>query len=545
MSALAFAPALFADIPLLPLNEDAAAAFVKSSPDIAKCAEEFSEKALKCYEAKDLPNARANFLAGKFFEYMQKSAQAPAPDLFAYIMGNQQLLETLGATISERDDINEAFKILNAIWKDDKENFKKFQNLAVAIAVVFDTPPPETWPHPQVSKKTLPRKFMEPAEAFKMWVADRSKGRLLSKIENLSVEELKFLVASVAPQSDRQWAQRSISANAAGIAKIYDTINYDHARVNAKQFDWQEQDYALETIKKTGGICTDQSYFTSEVAKAKGLPAFIFSGAGSDGFHAWVGYMVKNGKWDFSVGRFSSGKFVTGTTVDPQTWEAATNHSLEAMANGLYKNPKFKLSQTYAIFARTYFFKGEYDKAKLAAEAGIKADNRNFENWSHLLETCRATENEKGVEKVCADAMKTFARSPDIDAFFREIAIDKLDAAGKKDEARKLSNAFVIKNKANRPDLSMQFARMELMKDIEENDVKKLKTSYKRLFTIFKNDLGMTLDGIVAPVLKKLQEQQKTDKIKEIAEQTRLLIKGSKDATIKSNFENLLSSFEK
>ena len=88
----------------------------------------------------------------------------------------------------------------------------------------------------------------------------------------------------------------------------------------------------------------------------------------------------------------------------------------------------------------------------------------------------------------------------------------------------------------------MTFARRGLLWDIEDNDVKKLKTSYKQLFNVFKGDMAMTLNGIVIPVLQKLIEENKTDKVDEIVAQTRALIKTSKDETIASNFERVLAS---
>jgi hypothetical protein len=189
-----------------------------------------------------------------------------------------------------------------------------------------------------------------------------------------------------------------------------------------------------------------------------------------------------------------------------------------------------------------YLINEKYKEAKVAAENAIKADVRNFESWCCLLEANERLEDTLGAQKTCMNAIKAFARSPDSDAHFRTIMIKKLNASGKEAEAKKMSNAFVIKNKNNRPDLSMYFARMELLSDIEENDVKKLKTTYKRLFGIFKNDLGMTLHGIVIPVLEKLHQEGKADKINDIVEQTRQIIKKSKDETIQSNFESALRS---
>ncbi len=535
-----FTISAFANVVQLPFDEKSATDFVNSKPDYANVSSTLADKSMQLYEAKDLPNANTHYIVARFLSLLEKSKIDAEKSMVAYILSNLEFLES-ATIIDSSDNIENVFKILNSIWKSNPEDFKNFANLAIAISIVFDTPPPESWPHSQVSVETLPRKLQEPTEAFKMWVSDRKKGRLMSAPEKLSVEELKFLVATVAPQSDRAWAQRAVSANVAGIAKLYSSIKYDNARLGRKAFDWEGDSYSLQSIKSKGGICTDQSYFTSEVAKAKGLPAFIFSGAGSDGFHAWVAYMQKSGKWNFSVGRFASGRFVTGTTIDPQSWTHATSHSLESLAQGFRRSQKYKTNELHTSFAQLYFINKKYSEAIKASQEAIKCDARNFASWQILYDATVELGNSAEANKVCYNAMRAFGRSPDNDAHFRKIMLETLMKSGKKADAKKLANAFVIKNKNNRPDLAMYFARFGLMLEIEDNDAKKLKSSYKKLFNIFKGDLAMTLNGIVIPVLQKLAEDGKTDKMKDVAELTRQIIKTSKDETVASNFEKVLS----
>ncbi len=547
--ALSLASTLFAEVPVLPLDVAGASAFAQklngtTTEVLQKNSDEFLTNAMRFYESKDLQSACNNSASARFMEFLAKSSAQIDTDLLTYFLSNQTLFNSFSTVISDKDNHTEVVKILNGIWKTSAEDFKAFPNLAIAISIVYDTPPPAHWPHGQVSEKVLPRKFLDASTAFKLFVSDRRRGKFLLKTENLSIEELKFMVASLAQPFEREWAQRS-ATNVAGIAKLYSSIKYDTPRLDSKAFDWQQPRYALADIKTHGGICTDQSYYTAEIAKAKGVPAFIFSGAGASGFHAWVGYMLKRGKWNFSVGRFSSGNFVTGSTIDPQTWEDATNHSLESLSEAFRHNKKYQESEIHASFASHYLNNKDLPKARFAAESAIKSHTRNFEAWLLLLQILEEQNDDKTIDKTCYDAMKAFARSPDNDAIFRNKMIERLKSRGKKNEARKISNAFVIKNKSNRPDLAMNFARMELLDDIAENDIKKLRSSYKRIFNIFKGNMAMTLEGLVIPVLQTLAKEDKTDKINEIVEQTRLIIKKSKDETVEANFERVLSAFGK
>ncbi len=545
--ALIFSNVLFS-APNLPLDTAGAESFAKQinenpSELYLKNSEEFLSSSLRFYEANDLPSAYNNRSVAKFLAALSKSSEPLDAGVLAFFFSNQQFLNDFSSIISEKDNLPEVVKILNSLWKTSPDDFKAFPNLVAAIAIVFDALPPNDWPHHQVSEKTLPRNFQKPEDAFKMIVSDRRKGKFLLKTENLSIEELKFLVASLTKPEEREWAQRSISVNATTIGKLYSSIKYDTSRLETKAFNWGHPSYALADIKNYGGICTDQSYYTSEVAKAKGLPAFIFSGAGASGFHAWTAYMIKSGKWDFSVGRFSSGNFVTGSTIDPQTWEEATNHSLESLREAFRRNKKYQESEIHASFASHYLNSENLSRAKIAVEKSIKSHPRNFDAWTLLLQILENQNDEKGIDKTCYNAMKAFARSPDNDAFFRIKMIERLKKNGKKAEAKKLSNAFVLKNKSNRPDLSMYFARMELLDDIAEDDVKKLRSTYKRIFNIFKGNMAMTLEGLVIPVLQTLLKEGKTDKINEIVTQTRAIIKKSKDETVEANFEKVLAAF--
>lgn len=527
-----------------PFSEESAKALAAEQGNFKEIASGLLQKAQQQYQAKDLAAAAANLDASRLIEAMGEAAVPVDANLVAFMLSDQDFCDEFSKTLSPEDNLPEVFTILNNIYKADAQSFKKFPRLAAAIAVVFDTPPPATWPHHQVSEKDLPRKFADPVQTFKMWIEDREKGRLLCPCEKLSIEEAKFLVASVASREDRLWARRSVSANAAGIEKIYSSVPYDYGRVNSSKFDWQGGEYRLERIKEKGGICTDQSYFTSEVAKAKGLPSFILSGAGSDGFHAWTAYMLKGGKWNFSVGRYDGGNFVTGRTIDPQTWKTSTNHQLQRMSQGFRRNKKYRLNELHTEFARIYFQQSDTAKAKAAAAEAIRADPRNFETWSLLFEIAKKSESQDEADKVCNNALKAFGRYPDSDAYFRNILIEDYLGKDKRAEAKKLTTAFINKYKSSRPDLAMEFARRELLIDIDSGDLKKLKSSYKRLFNLFKKNPAMTLNGIVVPVLEKLVNEGKTDKALEVMEQTKDFIKSYKDKTIVSNFDSVFKQVQ-
>ena len=526
-------------------DDNSAKAFFVSSPNLATQANEYIKSAREDYAKNDFENASKKMYIAKFFDALIKSESSATENLKVEILSNADFLKNLISEISPKDDIKKVFEILSNIQKSSPEKFSKYRNLAGAIAIVFDTTPPDNWPHSQVSKELLPRTLPEPTDAFKKIVDTRERGKFLLPPEKLSIEELKYLVASPTTDEDKQWAQQSISVNLANIAKLYPSIKYDFQRLNAKKFDWEGSDYRLKTIKSVGGICTDQSYFTSEVAKAKGVPAFVFSGAGSDGFHAWVAYMQKSGSWNFNVGRYENARFVTGTTIDPQTWEIATDHQLNAMREGFRNGAKYALSEIHSMFAKYFYDNKEFKYAEDSAKKSIVADQRNTSAWEILIASLEKQERPKQeIIKMYESAIKAFSKYPDIDAQFRRKCIDLLIDNGKEDIARRMSTSIIVKTKANRPDIAMEFARRELQLEIKNGTQDKIVSSYKRLIAPFKSDPAMTINGIVIPIINSLLNTDKYAYANDIIKATKQIIK-SKDATIKTNLDNIEAQVQK
>ena len=172
-----------------PFSEESAKALAAEQGNFKEIASGLLQKAQQQYQAKDLAAAAANLDASRLIEAMGEAAVPVDANLVAFMLSDQDFCDEFSKTLSPEDNLPEVFTILNNIYKADAQSFKKFPRLAAAIAVVFDTPPPATWPHHQVSEKDLPRKFADPVQTFKMWVEDREKGRLLCPCEKLSIEE--------------------------------------------------------------------------------------------------------------------------------------------------------------------------------------------------------------------------------------------------------------------------------------------------------------------------------------------------------------------
>ncbi len=526
-------------------DSDSAKAFFENSPDLKAQSKSFFENAEKYYAEGAFELASNKMFAAKYFDMLAKFGQKFDVDLRTEILANNKFLKEFITILSPKDDLKNVFDILATIKKNSPEKFTKYHNLAAAIAVVFDSQPPKNWPHSQVSEKLLPRKLPSPLETFENIVDSRERKKFLMPTEKLSIQELKYLVPSLATEEDRKYVQQSIATNIPNIAKLYSSISYDTPRLNNKQFDWNGEDYRLKTIKTEGGICVDQAYYTAEVAKAKGVPAFIFSGAGSDGFHAWTAYMLKSGSWNFDVGRYANARFVTGRTIDPQTWEQATDHELNAMREAFRESAKYELSETHAMFAEYFFNNSNYVAAIASSTKSVTTDLRNAKAWNIMLEASKKSDKPtSSIIKIYNDAIKAFSRYPDIDASFRRKLITLLNSQNKDDVARKLTTSIIIKTKSKRPDIAMEFARIELENDIAKGERNKLISSYKRLMTPFKSDPAMAMVGLTIPIINSVLKTNERETSLDILKVSRQIFKSAKDETIKSNLDSIESQLK-
>ena len=128
-------------------------------------------------------------------------------ELQAWLLGNAVFSADFFELLSPVDFIPHVLQIMDTLYRADPARFKTYANLALAIAVVFDVPPPPDWPHGQVSATALPRKFPAPTEAFAWWIKRDQLGHGYHKLARLRPGELKFVIDAAAPFSELEWAE--------------------------------------------------------------------------------------------------------------------------------------------------------------------------------------------------------------------------------------------------------------------------------------------------------------------------------------------------
>jgi hypothetical protein len=469
-----------------------------------------------------------------------------APELQRWLVGNVPFSQEFFATVSEQDNPIELLAILQKIHTSSAANFADYVSLALAIAIVYDTPPPPDWPHGQVNSTLLPRRLPEPVAAFDYWTKLDRANVAAHKLKRLSASELKFVVDTSTPFSEMVWARQNVTPALSELAKAYDMVRYRIDRVAQNQFSWPGHDYALQSILRDGGICVDQAYFAANVGKARGVPTLLFRGAGLDGRHAWFGFLSPTG-WVMDAGRYAEQKFVAGFVRDPQTWRELSDHELAFVSERFRALPLFQLSEIHADFAGEYLRAGNATAAVRAAREAVNRERRNLHAWHGLI----AAQSGAGVdarerEGTLRDAMTVFARYPDLEVAFGRQLIASLRERGETSLASAEEQRLAKKFQGNRVDLSYRQAGEILRRSLQSDDISTQFRTYQRLLDTYGSGAGIDFfDQIVLPFVTHLRARGEIKHALNALDRARRTLRMQKGSQVEGEIERLSADLRK
>ncbi|OHE77519.1 MAG: hypothetical protein A3G75_15760 [Verrucomicrobia bacterium RIFCSPLOWO2_12_FULL_64_8] len=469
-------------------------------------------------------------------------------DLQAYVLGSIGFSDQFFSLIQPLDYPPGVFAVLRGLWTADPKRFKECPALALAIAVVYDVPPPPGWPHGQVGPEALSRQLPDPAVVMAFFANADMAGAALHRLRRLPAFELKFVVDLCAPPAELTWAQQTIQTPLASFAKVYDLIRYRRDRAEIGQFMWPLPKYELPLILQQGGICVDQAYFASTVGKARGVPTLLFRGAGLDGRHAWFGFLDANGRWQLDAGRYAEQKYVAGVTFDPQTWTDINDHELKFMTEGFRKLPTYKTSRLHQFFAEEYARLGDLRAAAGAARSAVNAEPRNQAAWEVLIGLRqRLAAEPKEIEGLYQDAARAFARYPDVESGFKDRLIKSLRARGQTSLADAAERETVRKyTQTERSDLGVQQAQEILQRSLQHDDLPgRVKTFYGVLNSFGRGAGVEFFDKIVQPFVDHLLAGGETREALQAVNRARQTLRVEPGRQLEAEFNALLEKVQK
>jgi hypothetical protein len=464
-------------------------------------------------------------------------------ELQAWLVGNPRLSTEFFTLLAPVDYLPRTLEILNDLHQRDPVRFKTYASLALALAVVYDVPPPPGWPHAQVTAEALPRAWPAPAAAFAWWVRQGEQGRTYHRLTRLGADELKFVVDAAAPLTELEWAQGAASIPLNQLARAYDMIRYRRDRLTGDRPVWPGGTYQLAEILAAGGICADQAYFAAQVGKARGVPTLLICGAGNDGRHAWFGFLDGNQTWQLDAGRYAEQRFVTGYALDPQTWREFSDHDLRFLTDRFRALPAFKESRLHQTFAAEYLLAGQAPAAGVAARKAVNHERRNEAGWETLVAAARAEGRDaKTLENLLREAALAFQRYPDLEARYVNRVADSLRARGETSAAEAEVRRIAVKNKDQRGDLSVQQARDSVHRAIATEPLAGQIRAYNAAVDLQGRGAGAGFfDEVVTGFVEHLVNLgQKAEALKAI-ERARRTLKVEPNTQLAADFERLTS----
>ena len=374
-----------------------------------------------------------------------------------YIMSNRDFTENFFESYSSKDDLANVMRILQEYYLSRPDTFPKYNKLAIALAIVWDQPP-SAKPHGQVPDGAVVPNTDTDLERYDFWVKSNEHGDIDCDFTKTDPSLIKFIINANAPIAEMKWAQQHTHYTRARLGNAYGSIHYVYERVEKGQYSWPHEIYSLREIKKRGGICCDQAYYSSTVGKACGIPTLYFGGSGRVGWHAWLGYLKGDDNWDLECGRYSSQNYVVGHASDPQTKETLTDHQLLLLTDNVYTKDDYKQANRMVYMSHVFSFTKYPERALEIIDNAIKLAPKNVYAWNfktQLLEKMNSTNLVAHLDAMIGQ----FRYVEDITASCRQKLIQAARAAGNEELAVQMEKKIIDTTKKDRYDLSLKVYR--------------------------------------------------------------------------------------
>ncbi len=390
----------------------------------------------------------------------------------AWLLNDPFLTEDFFANLSPKDHVPEVLTLLQEFHQTEPARFPGYNHLAIAMALVWDEPPPPA-PHHQVAPDKVPKNTSSITDKFRFWIEMNEKKVAIYDLTKLDVDQLKFLVDATVPFEELQWVRNSAHYNRGNLDHAFSSVRYDEARLSRGQYTWPHENYNLKEIRKCGGICVDQAYFAAVVGKGNGIPTLFFVGEGRRGGHAWFGYMKSPDRWVMDCGRYQNDKYATGTATDPQTSQPISDHEIAFLAEPFRNTPVYRLSMAHLQQAKRFRAIGDEARSLTATETSIELAPFNLDAWDFKT---ALLEGKTGAEAIYQKHLNTminqFVRYPDIKVACQQKLATLARAKGDEKVVALIEERMVRDNRDKRHDLSEEVFRNKLHECYDRGDWK-------------------------------------------------------------------------
>jgi tetratricopeptide (TPR) repeat protein len=463
------------------------------------------------------------------------------PGLLDSWVADPAFSEMVLATVSSDDYLPGVLWNLQEIARAHPEKFKRHAALALAIAVVYDMRPPAFWPHRQVDPALVPVAAVSPSALFAEWVAANESKSLLTDLATLSPGRLKFVIDAPLSASEYTWARKNLRFPRSNFDRAFSAVPYSTARLKAGAYSWTDPEYTLENILTRGGICVDQAYFAMVAGKARGLPTLFFTGQGSDGGHAWFGYLKAGDRWEMDAGRYENQNYAVGEALDPQSWLPISDHDLKGLAEGFREKAAFAASRDDLVLASLFEELGDSTLAAKALESAIAVCPQNPDAWlerGRFLERSGAPPDARKAHHEAA--LKQFANRRDLRVRHQLALAGIARELGDTETADALERRIVSQNRRLRADLSVNAAARRLDSLVQDDNLDGAFTEYRSMLrSLRKTGGGSFFYDIVVPFAEILDDAGDQKRALEAVAMARKELRPERDSILDKEFNKL------
>lgn len=423
--------------------------------------------------------------------------------LFGSARRSGDLLDHLALRFAEQPALLDDYpRVLDALHRlflhAGADRLARFWDVALALALVFDCAerPPL---HPQMGPQR-PDATPDLGRRFDYFVTVLTSKEAPYRRGELSIPELTFVVDTPLPVSELEWAREHVRMTAP--ERLFHSIRYDQGRVARGVFDWPHGPYFLSLIRKLGGICTDQAYFTVMALRAHGYPAILFVGQGRRGGHAWVAYRQPRKGWVTNIGRFKEDRFTTGHALHPQTAEPFNDHLLPLICDS---SPEAQRAEGLARLAALLVMSGHARAARLIAEQATAIRPPCLLAWEVRLSL---TDNVSELIKLLERQAVAFKDYPDLVQEFRLQQADMLRRKGQSQAANRILQKQT-ERAGKRDDLAADATLAHINAALQEGKHQQARKLFEEFLKDYKEEAAK-LHGYVLLYLEMTRQTQQT-----------------------------------
>ena len=337
--------------------------------------------------------------------------------MLTWLLHNNQAMEELLLTIQPADDPAKVLKFLTDAWSVNEDKYLKYFPLTLACAVVFDHP--MTIPNPVGKTEYGVEQSVVPMLRFLWYVKKNEQGKLAAPVHHASARDLIWVVCAPVTTSELEWSLDKMQLRRKNWGQAYGMVKYLMERAVNGLDPYKE--YSFAEILKEGGICSDQSYFCVNTARAQGIPAMTIGGETNMGGHAWAGVKIDANEWLTTVGRIAGAS--KGEAYNPQTGTSISEQEIQLWNDRSHQSPVVTLSVARHLWLADFFAVTNNTVDNAAAIRLANSLGHSFvETWqalyallvkqTHLTGTPATPDNLEEWKKFAADMRREYKDNP-------------------------------------------------------------------------------------------------------------------------------------